>query len=50
MDKVLAVLDDLPRLQKVIVIDPKGLRNYKNPVLTTFSETQQAGALLDQLP
>jgi long-chain acyl-CoA synthetase len=51
VDKVLGVLDDLPRLEKVIVIDPKGLRNYKNPVLTTFSETQQAGVVvLKQLP
>jgi len=51
VDKVLEVLGDLPRLEKVIVIDPKGLRNYKNPVLTTFSKTQKAGLdLLKQFP
>ncbi|MFH0787304.1 MAG: AMP-binding protein [Pseudomonadota bacterium] len=51
VDKVLAVIDDLPLLKKVIVIDPKGLRNYKNPNLTTFSEIQKAGrALQEQHP
>ena len=51
VDKVLETINDLPLLKKVIVIDPKGLRNYKSPLLTTFSETQKAGqALLEQLP
>lgn len=51
VDKVLEVLDDLPLLKKVIVIDPKGLRNYNHQVLTSFQETQKAGAaLLEALP
>lgn len=51
VDKVLQVIDDLPLLNKVIVIDPKGLRNYKSPALTTFSETRKAGrALLEKFP
>jgi long-chain acyl-CoA synthetase len=51
VDKVLEVIDDLPLLKKVIVIDPKGLRNYKSPVLTTFFETQKAGrALMEKRP
>jgi long-chain acyl-CoA synthetase len=50
-DKVLQILDDLPLITKVIVIDPKGLRNYNNPALILFAEVQQAGrALLEQLP
>jgi long-chain acyl-CoA synthetase len=51
VDKVLEVVDNLPFLKKVIVIDPKGLRNYKDSVLITFSETQKAGRdLLERLP
>jgi long-chain acyl-CoA synthetase len=51
VDKVLEIKDELPLLKKVIVIDPKGLRNYKNPRLTTFFEIQKAGrALLEQFP
>lgn len=51
VDKVLQVIDDLPLLNKVIVIDPKGLRNYKSPALTSFSETRKAGrALLEKFP
>jgi long-chain acyl-CoA synthetase len=51
VDKVLQVIDDLPLLKKVIVIDPKGLRNYKTSVLIHFAEVQQAGrVLLEQLP
>lgn len=51
VDKVLEVAADLPCLQKVVVIDPKGLRKYKQPILMTFSEVQQAGnAAGDQDP
>jgi long-chain acyl-CoA synthetase len=51
VDKVLQVIGDLPLLQKVIVIDPKGLRNYKNPALIRFTEVEQAGqVLLKDLP
>jgi long-chain acyl-CoA synthetase len=51
VDKVLQVIGDLPLLKKVIVVDHKGLRNYKNPALIRFTEVQQAGqALLKEIP
>jgi len=43
VDKVLECLEHLPLLQKIIVIDPKGLRNYRQPLLMSFSDVQQAG-------
>ena len=51
VDKVLEVLDALPQLVKVIVVDPKGLRNYHQPCLIPFDQVQQAGRrLLEQQP
>jgi long-chain acyl-CoA synthetase len=43
VDKVLECLEHLPLLEKIIVIDPKGLRNYRQPLLMSFSDVQQAG-------
>jgi len=43
VDKVLQVIHDLPLLQKVIVIDMKGLRKYKDSHIISFKETQKMG-------
>lgn len=46
-DKVLAVIDQLPRLIKVIVIEKKGLRSYapeQRERLLTFAEVEASGA------
>lgn len=43
VDKALAVADQCPALEKVIVIDPKGLRSYEDPRLVTFQEVMQRG-------
>lgn len=51
VDKVLQVTGDLPLLKKVIVIDMKGLRKYRDPLIISFEETQKFGrALHEQFP
>jgi long-chain acyl-CoA synthetase len=42
-DKLLEIKDELPLLQKVIYWDPKGLRNYDDPVLISFNEVVALG-------
>jgi len=37
-DKFLEIKDELPLLKKVIYWDPKGLRNYEDPILISFGE------------
>ena len=51
VDKVLQVKKELPLLKKVIVIDMKGLRRYKDPLIISFKETEKMGlALHEQIP
>lgn len=42
-DKFLEIKDELPSLKKVIYWDPKGLRNYDDPILTSFTEVINLG-------
>ncbi len=42
-DKVLLIKDQLPMLEKMIVIDMKGLRKYDDPILTSFREVEETG-------
>ena len=42
-DKFLEIKDELPNLKKVIYWDPKGLRNYDEPVLDSFIEVHALG-------
>ncbi len=42
-DKFLEIKKDLPNLKKVIYWDPKGLKNYDDPILTSFSEVVKLG-------
>jgi len=42
-DKFLEIKDELPELKKVIYWDPKGLRNYDDPILASFSEVLKLG-------
>jgi long-chain acyl-CoA synthetase len=42
-DKFLEIRDELPDLQKVIFWDPKGLRNYDDPLLASFSDVVELG-------
>lgn len=43
LDKVLEVKESLPFLSKVIVIDMKGVRKYKDPVILSYQEVDQMG-------
>lgn len=42
-DKFLEIKDALPRLKKVIYWDPKGLKNYDDPILISFNEVIKLG-------
>jgi long-chain acyl-CoA synthetase len=42
-DKLLEIKKDLPLLKKVIYWDPKGLRNYDDPILISFSDVMELG-------
>jgi len=42
-DKFLQIKDELPSLKKVIYWDPKGLRNYDDPLLINFTEVIELG-------
>ncbi len=42
-DKFLEIKDELPLLKKVIYWDPKGLRNYDDPILISFAEVFKLG-------
>ena len=46
VDKVLEVKGDLQNLKKVIVIDMKGLRHYKDPLIISFKEIEAFGESL----
>jgi len=42
-DKFLEIKSDLPLLKKVVYWDPKGLRNYDDPLLISFDEVMESG-------
>jgi long-chain acyl-CoA synthetase len=42
-DKVLMIKDQLPLLRKMIVIDMKGLRKYRDPIIISFSAVEEIG-------
>ncbi|MDP2931869.1 MAG: AMP-binding protein [Chloroflexota bacterium] len=42
-DKFLEIRNELPLLKKVIYWDPKGLRNYDDPILISFREVTEMG-------
>lgn len=43
VDKLLEVKDGLPKLKKVIWWDPRGLKTYDDPILTSFKEVIELG-------
>lgn len=50
-DKILQVIDDLPKIKKIIVKDMKGLRHYPQDRLTSFAEVEKLGrALAEKQP
>lgn len=42
-DKFLEIKEELPSLEKVIYWDPKGLKNYDEPILISFTEVLNLG-------
>jgi len=47
-DKFLEIKDELPLLKNVIYWDPKGLRNYDDPILISFAEVIELGREYDK--
>jgi long-chain acyl-CoA synthetase len=43
VDKILSLKDRLPHLKRLVYDDPRGLRNYRDPVLQSFEAVQAAG-------
>jgi long-chain acyl-CoA synthetase len=43
VDKILALRDELPHLRRLVYDDPRGLRNYAEPLLVSFDEVQAVG-------
>ncbi len=48
VDKALAIKDKCPKLIKVIWDDPKGMRNYDDPILISLKEVKELGEKLDR--
>ncbi len=48
VDKVLEAKGDLPLLQKVFVMDMKGLRNYRDPMVMSFEAVEILGSRIDE--
>ncbi|HTY24037.1 MAG TPA: AMP-binding protein [Desulfomonilaceae bacterium] len=48
VDKVLEVKDQLPLLKKIIVIDMKGLRRYREPMIISFQDVEELGQELQR--
>ena len=46
-DKIMEVWDQLPKVEKIIVIDMKGLRHYPQDRIIAFSEVEKLGRQLD---
>ena len=43
IDKILSLKERLPRLRLLVYDDPRGLRNYDDPILKSFEAVQEAG-------
>ncbi|MGH2749533.1 MAG: AMP-dependent synthetase/ligase [Actinomycetota bacterium] len=43
VDKALEVKDELPELEKIIYIEPRGVRNYRDPLLMSWDELLRVG-------
>ncbi len=43
VDKLLEVRAKLPALRRIIYLDPKGMRQYRDPLLTSYAEVEAQG-------
>jgi len=48
VDKAISIIDECPKLEKIIWDDPKGMRNYDQDYLISLKEVQALGRELDQ--
>ena len=48
VDKALAIKDKCPKLRQVIWDDPKGLRRYDDPILTSLDQVMECGREIDR--
>ncbi|MDY7031079.1 MAG: AMP-binding protein [Thermodesulfobacteriota bacterium] len=48
LDKVLKTRDNLPNLEKIIIIDMEGLKHFKDPMVMSIEELAQSGRDLDE--
>ena len=48
VDKALSIMDECPKLEKIIWDDPKGMRNYHQDCLISLREVQALGKELEQ--
>ena len=46
VDKILDVIERLPKVRQVIYSDPRGLRHYRHPALIRFAEVEERGRAL----
>lgn len=47
-DKVLECLDELPKIKRIVVIDPKGLRHYESDKIASFADVVEKGAAYEK--
>ncbi len=47
VDKILELKEEIPKVKKVIYTDPKGMRNYDDPMLLDFRQVEDMGMDLD---
>ncbi|MGE5201905.1 MAG: AMP-binding protein, partial [Acidobacteriota bacterium] len=47
VDKVLSVLERLPRIEEIVYSDPRGMRHYDRSKLTDYEEVQKRGRAFD---
>ncbi len=48
VDKILEVSGELPLLRRIVVVDAKGLRRYRDPRIVAFPEVERIGAERDR--
>ena len=48
LDKALEIREQLPKLEKIIIMDMKGLRHFNDPMVISFDELLEKGKELDE--
>ncbi|MEW6540099.1 MAG: AMP-binding protein [Bacillota bacterium] len=43
VDKLLEIKEDMPKVERVIHYDPKGMKNYRDPLLLSFTAVEAEG-------